>query len=245
MRCNSLYKFGRKVSPSDGSFYKTHTIYELKILREFLHTSDTLGIKTPYGIEAQSFISSKITELEKSTEPAAIKLNEPILLESLALAQHHGIPTRLLDWSLDRYHSLFFAAMGRCLNPSEDNQMVLWAINYLSLDLPNPASCMKVIFAPFSSDSYLKSQKGVFTYIADAAKAYQNNDWIPHDVVLSNIPISNNIDKPDILRIKIDASLAKEILIRLHKMDITLIKIIPTLDAVAEYMKLYAIINEK
>ena len=46
-------------------------------------------------------------------------------LEFLAIAQHHGLPTRLLDWSHSPLTAAFFAAVN---NPNEDG--ALYAIKY-------------------------------------------------------------------------------------------------------------------
>src|SRR5579859_1873652 len=47
-------------------------------------------------------------------------------LEWLALLQHHGAPTRLLDWTKSPYVALFFALDERC---EEGEKCALWAID--------------------------------------------------------------------------------------------------------------------
>ena len=56
-----------------------------------------------------------------------------------ALAQHHRVPTRLLDFSYSPYVAAYFAA---CVEPADEKErnqkkhepMVIWAINYSALE---------------------------------------------------------------------------------------------------------------
>ena len=88
----------------------------------------------------------------------------------LSIAQHHGLATRLLDWSLNPLVGLWFAVQNL---PREKNNGVLWIyspshrliINTLKLeDEPDPFKLDRVkVFFPHHEVPRIRAQAGVFT----------------------------------------------------------------------------------
>lgn len=83
-------------------------------------------------------------------------------IEWLAIARHHGLPTRLLDWTLSPLVACFFAVSRR---PDTDGVVHLYNIDRAERQEAIDLKKLKVITAyfPTHSDKRLTAQSGMFT----------------------------------------------------------------------------------
>ena len=89
------------------------------------------------------------------------------LWEIAALAQHYGLPTRLLDWSHDLFIALYFAIeshLDKRKLPEDTKFIVLWALHLpLVSTAPNSEFPLRIIQPKYHGNPNLAAQQGLFT----------------------------------------------------------------------------------
>lgn len=152
-----------------------------------------------------------------------------------ALAQHHGVPTRLLDWTYSPYIAAYFAthidpkdlAKRRCHNSSDP--MVVWAVNYTILELLD--SDLRLVVQPRTQIGHLQAQDGVFLYNKTADQEFrQTKRWTPFETKIRGAKALDTY-----LKLEIPLVHREKLRSRLLQYGISEPKLMPSFDVAAKW----------
>ena len=168
---------------------------EYNILRKFYYSCNDANLYVPncrirkYPIDDVSVFLNNDTWLPED------------LYEIAGLAQHYGLPTRLLDWSKDAYVSLYFACLGAMSRIKKEklinnDNIVLWALNAKKIEVDKSIGGiipLKFIKPSYCGNPNLGAQKGLFTLWEFVTDEQRNNEVkvTPLDMFLKNKAIDD------------------------------------------------------
>lgn len=116
----SEQKFDRRVNR-----YRSSYLYRgLSDINFHLETSLARNCKHKGRILEKSILRN-FTKYASIEEPGL----ENSMWRQLIIGQHHGLPTRLLDWTYSPLAALHFATSGEALCQMEESDCVVWAID--------------------------------------------------------------------------------------------------------------------
>lgn len=135
---------------------------EIKLLEIFAHYCDCVGIKLPNdSLEFRETILNAQRADRYFLNPSLWP--NPALIEMMALAQHHRVPTRLLDWTKIPYVAAYFAASSAIHNSvlwDTTEELAIWALN---TELISLYKNIKIYRVPGALSPNLSAQSGRFS----------------------------------------------------------------------------------
>jgi len=139
-------------------------IAEVGALKTFADHCDSSGLHVP-GITAK-FKREYLDKPQAIFSDTMVLRKSPWPLEEyfdlMSVAQHFGLPTRLLDWTENPYVAAFFAASELVLKSENVNgaRLAVWALDIQ--ELPKEVDLIRV---PSSGNQNIAAQRGIFTLL--------------------------------------------------------------------------------
>lgn len=119
--------------------------------------------------------------------------------EVMALGQHYGLPTRLLDWSRSLYIAAYFAFSDSLFMERKSRFVAIWALNAVSPVWTGEFGA-RIINLPAKSNARLRNQESCFTLLSSLSSSLE--DFVDG--------VASVASEPLLYQLVIPASCAKE-----------------------------------
>ncbi len=175
--------------------------------------------------------------------PTTIK---PVPYEILDVCQHHGVPTRLLDFTENAFNAIFFAAYSSLRQTELATDIAIYALKPLQnnivteenlddiFDYPQGINIHKNYYK--NGNKFLSTQKGVFISYEGAEQFFWKNARWPS---LEELYIQHEQTSGAIFNLKkytLPAKYCRDLLKKLENNHISLSTLMPSYNHVAEHL---------
>jgi hypothetical protein len=168
-------------------------------------------------------------------------------LDVAALAQHHGIPTWLLDWTRYGTFAAYFAASDVVHEPNADGRLAIWALNVSDSEEPQAhlggiamyrgnLVQLQPVERPRAGNPNLHAQAGLFTLGRWSLMPPKRNERVkllPVDDLLAHISEDQPFTEPVLYKFTLPRSEAGALLKWLAHEPVTGAMLFPGLNGVA------------
>ena len=169
IRINSFYEFLDVVLKHDRGYYRGVKNSAYTLLTKLGRADLTIAVAKGGYRDRRDFEKSAIDAFKRQARPFIDKTPSSEW-EWLALMQHHGAPTRLLDWTSNPLVALYFATedvwRNRGRMPDSDAAVYYYDVNRIVNIQANPdpfAIQETCVFGPPHIDARVAAQQAYFT----------------------------------------------------------------------------------
>ncbi|MBI5968771.1 MAG: FRG domain-containing protein [Deltaproteobacteria bacterium] len=149
---------------------------EWSLLTDFIELADEIGFQLPGDLTDVRFPWKRYETQLYGDQPWP----PTNLLELAAIAQHHGVPTRLLDFTFNPLVAAYFAVA----QPTKSDHLAVWAvdIDFIRTAWASFDRGIRVVQVSRGSNPFLHAQSGLFIYDAENNSNSIRQRILDHDI---------------------------------------------------------------
>jgi hypothetical protein len=238
-RCGLVAKLEEATYQSYVRDALAYTAGEVRAVEQFVEISDSVGLRIPSTnppLRAQDYLFQLNSGNPMSIPEEGCAWLTPSVDDTSGLAQHHGVPTRLLDFTRNPLVAAYFAARSEeAQTDDEAEQIAVWAVDASELE---KQSRIRTMTCRRAENSFLHAQDGLFLWDTEATADYvAKGAWPTMDSVLRGLETTHGYE---ILRkVTLPVSEVPRLLRLLWRKRAALPHLMPSYDNIAKSLGTY------